>query len=257
MNRVSNAAAAARASVLLPRPTMSGRVVPPHSARAIRLYLLVGVAAIVFPAVYFVSDLIEVAQGGFSTFRLILTYIGEAGFPLFVIGIYATQFEKLGRAGLFGAVAYAYSYVFFTSTVIYALIAKTADWPALTKAFGPWMTVHGAIMVAGGIAFGFSVIRVMPRWTGVLLMIGVVLVAAASGLPDAERAAAASVPDIAFAAMGITLASCALDSRRTKGGNDGEHRDELREGGSRRAAGSHARATARDPAGVRRLQGTP
>jgi hypothetical protein len=162
--------------------------------------LLIRVAAVVFPAVYFISDLIEVAQGSFSTFRLILTYIGEAGFPIFVIGIYATEFQRLGRLGLFGAVAYAYSYLFFTSTVIYALIAKIPNWTALTKAFGPWMAVHGAIMVAGGIAFGLSVVRatVMPGW------------------PNAERTVAASLPDIAFAGMGIALTRSALTSRQTR-----------------------------------------
>ncbi len=190
--------------------------VPSRAALTAQLRLLVGVAAVVFPAVYFISDLIEVVQGSFSAFRLILTYIGEAGFPIFVIGIYATQFQRLGRLGLFGTVAYAYSYLFFTSTVMYALIAKIPNWTALTKAFGPWMTVHGVIMVAGGIAFGLSVIRarVMPRWTGVCLIVGVVLVAAASGLPNAERTVAASLPDIAFAGMGIALTRSALKSHR-------------------------------------------
>jgi hypothetical protein len=45
------------------------------------------------------------------------------------------------------------------------------------------MTVHGLIMLAGGLAFGLAVVRagVLPRWTGVCLMAGVVLVVAASG----------------------------------------------------------------------------
>ena len=37
------------------------------------LPLLAGLATVACTAVYFISDLIEVAQGGFSTFRLILT----------------------------------------------------------------------------------------------------------------------------------------------------------------------------------------
>jgi hypothetical protein len=48
-----------------------------------------GLAAIIFPALYLISDLIEVAQGGFSTVRLSLTYAGEAAIPLFVLGLYA------------------------------------------------------------------------------------------------------------------------------------------------------------------------
>jgi hypothetical protein len=175
----------------------------------------VGLTAVSFTAVYLISDLIEVAQGGFSTFRLWLTYAGEAAIPLFVIGLYAVQRPWIGRLGLAGAVAYAYSYVFFTSTVIYALIARTPNYTALAKIFGPWMTVHGLIMLAGGLAFGLAVARaaVLPRWTGICLMTGVVLVAAASGLPNLARTLAAAVPDTAFIGMGLALLNARLTSR--------------------------------------------
>lgn len=168
---------------------------------------LVGLAAIVFSAVYFVSDLIEVAQGDFSTGRLSLTYVGEAAIPLFVIGLYAVQRPRIGRLGLFGATAYAYSYVFFTGTVLYALIAGTQNYPALTKLFGAWMTVHGGIMLAGGLAFGLATVRtrVLPRWTGICLVVGVVLVVSASWLPSLERTIAAAFPAAAFTGMGIAL----------------------------------------------------
>jgi hypothetical protein len=173
----------------------------------IDLRLLVGAAAVAFTAVYFVSDLIEVAQGGFSTFRLALTYAGEAAIPLFVIGLYAVQRPRIGRLGFLGAIGYAYSYVFFTSTVVYALIAGTPNYKALTKVFGAWMTVHGLILLLGGLAFGLAVARagILPRWTGVCLMAGVVLVVAASGLSDVARTVAAAVPATAFIGMGIAV----------------------------------------------------
>jgi len=71
------------------------------------------------------------------------------------------------------------------------------------------MTVHGLIMLAGGLAFGLAVVRagVLPRWTGVCLMAGVVLVVAASGLPDVARTTAAVIPDTAFIGMGLALLS--------------------------------------------------
>jgi hypothetical protein len=165
----------------------------------------VGLATVAFTAVYFISDLIEIAQGGFSTFRLVLTYAGEAAIPLFVIGLYAVQRPRIGRLGFLGAIAYAYSYVFFTSTVVYALISGTPNYTALVKVFGVWMTVHGLILLVGGLAFGLAVVRarVLPRWTGICLMAGVVLVAGASGLPDIARTGAAAVPAIAFIGMGI------------------------------------------------------
>jgi hypothetical protein len=179
------------------------------------LGLLVAAAAILSSLVYLASDVIEVVQGDFSTFRLSLTYVGEAVIPLFVLGLYAVQRPRVSRLGLFGAVAYAYAYIFFTATVLYALVARTRDYAALTKVFGIWMTVHGAVLVVGGLAFGLAVVRagVLPRWTGLALMIGVVLVAAASSFPALARAVAGAVPDLAFAGMGVALARAALPRR--------------------------------------------
>jgi hypothetical protein len=73
--------------------------------------------------------------------------------------------------------------------------------------FGGWLTLHGAIMVAGGLAFGLAVIKaaVLPRWTAVCLMAGVVLVAAAAGMPTAVRAGAAALPAAAFIGMGVMV----------------------------------------------------
>ncbi len=185
----------------------------------IDLPLIVGLAAIIFTALYLISDLIEVAQGGFSTARLSLTYAGEAAIPLFVLGLYAVQRPRIGRLGLAGAVAYAYSYVFFTSTVVYALIAGTPNYKDLTKVFGAWMTVHGLIMLAGGLTFGLAVARagVLPRWTGICLMAGVILVVTAAGLPNLARTAAAAVPDAAFIGMGLALLRGRLKPRGQQG----------------------------------------
>ncbi|BDX32194.1 hypothetical protein TUM20985_27410 [Mycobacterium antarcticum] len=172
-----------------------------------RLGELVGLAAIVFSAVYLISDVVEVVQGNFSTTRLVLTYLGESTIPLFVLGLFAAQRPRIGWLGLFGATAYAYAYVFFTSTVVYALVEGVVDYRALTASFGPWMTAHGAIMLIGGVAFGIAVVqaRVLPRWTGFCLIGGVVLVAAASGLPTYTRALAEAGPAIAFIGMGVAL----------------------------------------------------
>jgi hypothetical protein len=171
------------------------------------LSLIVGLAAVVFSALYFVSDLVELAQGGFSTAQLALTFVAEAAIPLFIIGLYAVQRPRIGRLGLVGAVGYAYSFVFFTGTVVYALATKTNDWSALVDRLGPWVGIHGVVMVAAGLAFGLAVIRagVLPRWTGVTLMAGVVLVAVSSGLPDVAQTASAGVRDFAFAGMGASL----------------------------------------------------
>jgi hypothetical protein len=168
---------------------------------------LIGSAALAFSALYFVSDLMELLQGGFSTVQLALTYAAEAAIPLFVLGLYVLQRPRIGRLGLVGALAYAYTFVFFTSTVVYALIDQTSDWNALTSRFGAWMTVHSALMVVAGVAFGVAVVRarVLPRWTGGALILGMILMTVATALPDVAQTAAAGVRDLAFAGMGVAL----------------------------------------------------
>jgi hypothetical protein len=171
------------------------------------LPLLVGAAALGFSALYLVSDLIELAQGGFSTPQLALTYSAEAAIPLFVMGLYAVQRPRIGSLGLIGALAYAYTFVFFTSTVVYALVSHTKDWDALTHQLGAWITIHSALMVVAGLTFGAAIIRaeVLPRWTGALLMLAMLLMIVATALPNAAQTAAAATRDIAFAGMGASL----------------------------------------------------
>jgi hypothetical protein len=69
------------------------------------------------------------------------------------------------------------------------------------------MTVHGLIMLVGGLAFGLAVVRagVLPRWTGVCLMAGVVLIVAMSGQSNVARTAAEAVTATAFIGMGVGL----------------------------------------------------
>jgi uncharacterized protein YndB with AHSA1/START domain len=168
---------------------------------------LVGVAAVAFSLLYFLSDVIELAHDGFSTGQLLLTLVAEATIPLFVIGLYVVQRPRIGRLGFAGAVGYAYTFVFFTGTVVFALVKGTPDWDALVHQMSPWVTVHGAAMVVAGLAFGLAVVRarVLPHWTGWALMAGVVLVAASSGLPGIVQTASAGVRDLAFAGMGTAL----------------------------------------------------
>jgi hypothetical protein len=177
---------------------------------------LVGLGALVFSTLYFLSDAIELSQGGFSTAQLALTYMAEAAIPLFVIGLYAAQRPRIGWLGLVGAVGYAYSFIFFTGTVSFALADHVRDWNALVDRMGPWVTIHGLVMVLAGLAFGWAVIRasVFPRWTGATLMIGVVLVAASSGLPEAAQTVSAGVRDLAFAGMGASLLLACRAQRR-------------------------------------------
>jgi hypothetical protein len=179
---------------------------------------LIGSAAIASSLLYLLSDLIELAQGGFSTAQLALTYAAEAAIPLFVLGLFAVQRPRIGTLGLVGAVTYAYTFVFFTSTVVYALVDHAHDWAELTTQLGAWIALHSVLMVLAGVMFGAAVIRaqVLPRWTGIVLIVGMVLMAVTSSLPDVTQTMSAGIRDLAFAGMGAALL------RRTVGRTIGE-----------------------------------
>jgi hypothetical protein len=168
---------------------------------------LVGLAAVVFSALYLISDLMELGHGGFSTPQLLATYAAEAAIPLFVLGLYAVQRPQIGRLGLASAVVYAYTFVYFTSTVQFALVDGTSDWQALERRLGVWITIHSVLMVVAGIGFGVAVIRarVLPRWTGATLIAGMLLMAVTVSLPAAAQTTSAGVRDLAFAVMGAVL----------------------------------------------------
>jgi hypothetical protein len=105
---------------------------------------------------------------------------------------------------------------------LFALVNGTSDWDALVDQLGAWVSVHGVLMVLAGLAFGVAVVRagVLPRWTGVALMAGVVLVAVSSGLPDSAQTAAAGVRDLAFAGMGASLLFARRGRLRRSGSRD-------------------------------------
>ena len=171
------------------------------------LRLGVGAAALGFSVAYFLSDLIEALQGGFSTGQLWLTLIAEAAIPVFVLGLWLVQAPRIGRLGGWAAGGYALAYVFFTWTVAYALYHGVADYETLSDELGIWMFLGGAAMVIAGLAFGWATIRagVLPRWSALSLMAGVVLVAATQNAPDAAQLLAAGVRDLGFAGMGAAL----------------------------------------------------
>jgi hypothetical protein len=62
-------------------------------------------------------------------------------------------------------------------------------------------------MLIGGVALGIAIARarVFPGWTGPCLVVGVVLVAAASALPSLARTVAEAVPAAAFIGMGLAV----------------------------------------------------
>ncbi|MEA2510181.1 MAG: hypothetical protein QOG21_2263 [Actinomycetota bacterium] len=172
-----------------------------------RLSSTIGLVALLASILYFISDVIELAQGGFSTMQLTLTLVAEAAIPFFIVGLYVLQRPRMGRLGLTATVVYAYTFVFFSGTVVFALARRTSNWDVLVHDLGRLIVIHGILMVVAGLALGLAIVRaaILPRWTALTLMAGVVLVAASSGLPSLAQTASAGVRDLAFAAMGVSL----------------------------------------------------
>jgi hypothetical protein len=166
---------------------------------------VIGLLAVASSVLYLVSDVIEVVQGRFSTGQLWLTLVAEASVPVFVIGLWLAQRPRIGRVGAVSSIAYAYSFVFFTGTVVYALGSGTRDFEQLGAALSPWMTIHGAVMLIAGVGFGYAVNRagVVPRWTGMALAAGVILIPLSIRLPAAVGLVGVGIRDVAFAGMGV------------------------------------------------------
>jgi hypothetical protein len=180
---------------------------------------VVGLSALVFSALYLLSDVVEAVQGGFSDTQLWMTLAAEAAIPGFVVGLYLVQRPQIRWFGRVGALAYAYAFVFFTGTVVYALLNGIGDYNVLSADLAPWMTIHGAVMVLAGSCFAYAVMTagVLPRWTGMTLMAGVVMVAAAQGLSEPLQLLAAATRDVGFAGMGAALLGFAAKSGRHAG----------------------------------------
>ena len=106
-----------------------------------------------------------------------------------------------------GAVTYGVAFVGFSAIALYTLVTGLEELDLVFEDFGALYTVHVALLVAGGLLFGASVLyaRVFPRWTGVTLIAGVLLsvAIAAAGLPDGARTLATAVRSVAFAGMGL------------------------------------------------------
>jgi hypothetical protein len=147
---------------------------------------LIGLAALAVSALYLASDVIEALQGGFSGGQLGLTRIAEAAIPVFVIGLCLVQRPQIGRLGRLSAVAYAYSHVFFTGTVVYALIDGTSDSAALSPRPA---AVNDDPRCRHGARWTWLRCRgdqgmILRAWTGIALMAGVVVVSLSQKLAE-------------------------------------------------------------------------
>jgi len=85
----------------------------------------------------------------------------------------------------------------------------TTDFERLTRALDPGMTLHGVAMVGAGVTLGYAIAKagVLPKWTGALLGVGVLLVPLTAARAPVLELTAVAVRDLAIAAMGVAILS--------------------------------------------------
>lgn len=178
------------------------------------LSLVVGLLTLLSSALYFLSDLVELGQGGFSTVQLALTLLAEAAIPFFVVGLYLVQRPRIGTLGFAGTVFYAYSFVLHGHRCVRPR-QQDEELGRPRRSAGPVddhpRSPDGPRRV--GFRAGSRPRRSAPPVDGTALMTGAVLLAVSSGLPDFAQTASAGVRDLAFASMGASLL---ITSRRGK-----------------------------------------
>jgi hypothetical protein len=141
------------------------------------LRVLVGSAAIAAPILHSLTDAMEWYRNGFSAAQLWLNYVAFLPMPWLLLGLYAVHAESLGLGALVGAVLYGFAFTYFAHTTLLALATGAPDYASLWQQLGLLYTLHGALMVIGGLLFAGAAIRAksLPR-IAVLLFGGGLLV---------------------------------------------------------------------------------
>lgn len=82
---------------------------------------LVAAGAVIAPSLHTFTDGMEWLQGGFSPVQLWLNYLAFVPLPAIILGLYAIQRPRIAHLGLFGALLYGFSFIYFTHTSLLAL----------------------------------------------------------------------------------------------------------------------------------------
>lgn len=179
-----------------------------HGSRT-ALHVVVGVAAIVAPAIHSLSDALEWYRGGFSAAQLWLTYIAFLPMPWLLLGVYVVHQPRPGLPGLIGALLYGVAFTYFAHTALYALTEHIPTYEILWQRLGNTYTVHGAIMVTGGLLFAWSALRAgwLPRPSVWLFTAGIMvnLVVALLPAPDILQTAGTVLRNLGLISMGYAI----------------------------------------------------
>jgi len=173
------------------------------------LRLLVGLSAVIAPFLHSLSDLLEWSQGGFSTGQLQLNYIAFLPMSWLLLGVYAVHEPRPGWVALAGALLYGAAFTYFSHTTLLALEQHVATYEALWAGLGITYTVHGALMVCGGLMFAVSALGAgwLPRVSLLLFISGLTLnlVLALLPTPDIFQIAGSALRNTGLIAMGYAI----------------------------------------------------
>lgn len=170
---------------------------------------LMGLGAMGAPALHTATDVAEWLQGGFSTWQLWLNYVAFLPMPALILALYVVQRSRVSTWAMAGAMLYGFAFIYFAHTTLVALSTGAADYAQLWGRLGGMYTLHGAVMVAGGLAFGLATARarVLPAWAAWCFTAGVAanLVIALAPLPELMQIAGSALRNVGLMGMGWAL----------------------------------------------------
>lgn len=179
------------------------------ASRRDALRLVVGATAVAAPLLHCLTDAMEWYQGGFSSVQLWLNYVAFLPMPWLLLGIYAVCAGELDASALAGALLYGIAFTYFAHTALHALQSATPSYDVLWQQLGAAYTVHGALMVAGGLLFARAALRApsLPRLTVVLFGAGLLvnLGLAVFSAPDILQVLGTAVRNAGLVGMGGAL----------------------------------------------------
>jgi hypothetical protein len=123
-----------------------------------------------------------------------------------LLGIYAVHDPRPGTAGLVGALLYGAAFTYFAHTTLYALSEHVSTYEVLWQRLGGIYTIHGGLMVCGGLLFALSALRAawLPRFSVLLFLAGIVanLVLGLLPSPDILQTIGSAARNLGLVAMG-------------------------------------------------------
>lgn len=175
----------------------------------IRLKKFIALLVIVAPITHTITDIWELYISGYSTTLLLVNYIAFIVLPFAIMGLFAVQRPHIKMLGLVGAFLYAYSFIYFSHTALYALEEQIPNYEILWQELGLVYTFHGGVMVVGGLLFGFVTykLNILPRWASICFLIGVSsnLLFALIEVREISQIFGSALRNIGLAGMGYSI----------------------------------------------------